>query len=262
MSAVARTQEQLEVWPYNTSRWNVFLKTLLGLILWLFISFLVFMLLLLVWGTVESAVSASIWWTWWWPNALLSLILVVIAFVGTFIWSLILASIYNLLFTTKYYDMGKMIGLVLFANILVFIAFLPMYIIFSGSGTFNALYFVLAFHITFSVFISFTLIEVSTNPNYSAVHLIGATIGLVISLVIFAWIFKSFSTGSDVSNPQLMLSLPAVLIYTSLPFWHGVWEKIYYKFYEMGSDFFYIPSLSEVLVDANDVDEVEVDIDM
>ena len=68
--------------------------------------------------------------------------------------------------------MGKMISLVLFSTILVFIAFLPMYIIFSTSANFNALYFVLAFHIAFSVFISFVLIEMSTNPNYAAVHLV------------------------------------------------------------------------------------------
>jgi hypothetical protein len=46
-----------------------------------------------------------------------------------------------------------------------------------------------------------------------------------------------------------------------IPFISTLWEKIYYKFYEMGSDFLYIPSISEVLVDEEEVDEVNVDID-
>jgi hypothetical protein len=37
-----------------------------------------------------------------------------------------------------------------------------------------------------------------------------------------------------------------------------VFEKIYYKLYEVGNDFLYVPSISEVLVDEEEVDEVNV----
>lgn len=39
--------------------------------------------------------------------------------------------------------------------------------------------------------------------------------------------------------------LPPVLGYTLVPFGSGIREKIYYKFYELGNNGFYIPSLSE-----------------
>lgn len=66
--------------------------------------------------------------------------------------------------------MSKMISLILFANIILFIVFIGLYIIFSSSVT--TLFFVLAAHIIFTVFVSYTLVEISTNPNYAAVHLI------------------------------------------------------------------------------------------
>jgi len=56
-----------------------------------------------------------------------------------------------------------------------------------------------------------------------------------------------------------MIALPSVLAYFFLPLCHGIWEKIYYKFYSMGNNFFYIPSLSEVLVDEEEDDTIEVD---
>jgi len=30
-----------------------------------------------------------------------------------------------------------------------------------------------------------------------------------------------------------------------IPFGAGIWEKIYYKFYELGNNGFYIPSMAE-----------------
>ena len=59
---------------------------------------------------------------------------------------------------------------------------------------------------------------------------------------------------------RILVSLPPVLAYFCLPLFHSAWEKVYYKFYSMGNNFFYIPSLSEVMVDAEENDEVEVDI--
>ena len=45
---------------------------------------------------------------------------------------------------------------------------------------------------------------------------------------------------------RILMLLPTVLWYSIMPLVYGIWEKIYYKFYEMGNNFFYIPSLSEV----------------
>jgi len=39
--------------------------------------------------------------------------------------------------------------------------------------------------------------------------------------------------------------LPPILGYALVPFGAGIREKIYYKFYELGNNGFYIPSVSE-----------------
>jgi hypothetical protein len=130
---------------------------------------LVFVILLLVGGVVQEALAERIIGGDG-INPLLPLILLVVAFLGTFIGSVILAGIYNLIFTEKYYDMSKMFSLTLFANIIVFMFFIGLYLLFANM--IEPLFFVLAFHIIFTVFLSIALIEISTNPNYAAVHLL------------------------------------------------------------------------------------------
>lgn len=247
----------IELEPANPSRWQVFMKTWLWLIVGVFIAFLVFVILLLVGGVVQEALAERIIGGDG-INPLLPLILLVVAFLGTFIWSVILAGIYNLIFTEKYYDMSKMFSLTLFANIIVFMFFIGLYLLFANM--IEPLFFVLAFHIIFTVFLSIALIEISTNPNYAAVHLLGAAIGLVLAILIFAIAYK-FIDINEGSSVNVLLSLPPVLAYCFVPFWHGLREKIYFKFYEAGNNFFYIPSLNEVLVDEQEVDEVEVNME-
>lgn len=154
--------------------------------------------------------------------------------------------------------MSKMFSLTLFANIIVFMFFIGLYLLFANM--IEPLFFVLAFHIIFTVFLSIALIEISTNPNYAAVHLLGAAIGLVLAILIFAIAYK-FIDINEGSSVNVLLSLPPVLAYCFVPFWHGLREKIYFKFYEAGNNFFYIPSLNEVLVDEQEVDEVEVNME-
>lgn len=247
----------IEIEPANPNWWQVFIKAWLWLIVGLIISFLVFIILLLVGGIVQEALNNRIVGAEG-VNPLLPLILLVIAFLGTFIGSIILAVIYNLIFTEKYYDMSKMFALTLFANIVVFIFFIGLYLLFAGG--IEQLFFVLAFHIIFTVFLSIALIEMSTNPNYAAVHLVGVAIGLVIAVVLFAIAYKVIDVNEG-RSVNLLLSLPPVLAYCSLPFWHGVREKLYFKFYESGNNFFYIPSLSEVLVDEEETSEVDVEME-
>lgn len=247
----------IELEPANPSRWQVFMKTGLGLIVGIFIAFLVFVILLLVGGVVQEALAERIIGGDW-INPLLPLILLVVAFLGTFIGSVILAWIYNLIFTEKYYDMSKMFSLTLFANIIVFVFFVGLYLLFADM--IEPLFFVLAFHIIFTVFLSIALIEISTNPNYAAVHLLGAAIWLVLAVLVFAVAYKIIDIN-EWRSVNILLSLPPVLAYCFIPFWHGLREKIYRKFYEAGNNFFYIPSLNEVLVDEQDVDEVEVNME-
>lgn len=254
-SDLSVTDNTLETGPYNPTRRHLFMKTLLGLITGIFISFLVFIFLILVGGLLQEALanrftgSGTI-------NPLLPMILIIIAFLWTFIGSSLLAGMYNLIYTEKYYDMSKMFSLVLFSNAMLFLFFLALYTLFAGDVT--QLFFVLALHIFFTVFLSYSLMEISTNPNYTAVHLIGSAMWLTIAIILFAISYKIIDTNQG-SAINILLSLPPVLAYVSLPFRHTLREKIYYRFYSMGYNFFYIPSLSEVLVDEEEVDGVDID---
>lgn len=247
----------LDLAPAQPNRRTVIIKTLIWLITGIFISFLVFVILLLVGGVVQEALTSTLTGISE-PNPLLSLILISIAFVGTFVGCMILAWIYNLIYTDKYYDMGKMLSLVLFSNIILFILFMPLYLVFTDNIT--TLFFILAAHIIFTVFVSYVLMEISTNPNYAAVHLIWWAIGLSAAFLLLS-IAYSFVDISSWDTISYLLALPPVLIFISLPFRHGLREKIYYIMYENGYNIFYIPSLSEVMMDAEESDEITVSMD-
>ncbi|MEI7477490.1 MAG: hypothetical protein WCJ81_03020 [bacterium] len=45
---------------------------------------------------------------------------------------------------------------------------------------------------------------------------------------------------------QYIILLSPVIGYICIPFFHAIWEKIYYKFYENGNDFLYLPTLQEI----------------
>lgn len=66
-------------------------------------------------------------------------------------------------------------------------------------------------------------------------------IGAAISMIAFVIVAKSLEGN------QNMLLIPSILGYMLIPFFHSLWEKIYYKFYENGNNFLFIPSLSEVI---------------
>lgn len=245
----------LEIAPYNPTGRQVVVKSLLGLITGLFIAFLVFIMLLLIGGMLQEALSQRIAGTMV-VNPLLPLILLIIAFIGTFIGSIVLAWFFNLLYSDKYYDMGKMFSLTLTVNIIIFILFIGLYVLFASSV--DELFFVLAVHVFFTVFVSLCAIEMSTNPNYAAVHLIGTAFGLTVTMLFFAIFYKTIDINEG-SMARILIALPPVLAYFLIPLCHGIREKLYYKFYSMGNNFFYIPSLNEVMVDEAESDDVSVE---
>jgi len=247
-------EEILEIPPFNPSGWQVVVKTLIGLIVGIFIAFLIFITLMLVGWLVKSALANSMWEGV--VNPLLPLMLIVIAFVSIVVWMILIAWIFNLLYTDKYYDMSRMFSLSLLINVILFILFIPLYALFASSP--DELFFVLGFHIIFAVFASYTAMEMSTNPNYAAVHLIGTSIAMTVALLMFWWAYKLINM-SDFSTVRVLLALPPILAYFCLPLFHDMWEKLYYKFYSMWNNFFYIPSLNEVMVDASEEDEVNID---
>ncbi len=246
--------KNLQNQPFNPSGGELIWKTVIGLFIWLLIAFLVFIKLMIFGWIFEEAERVAMW-TGEWVNPMLSIIILIIAFIWSLIWNLIILLVYNLLFSDKYYDLGKMIWLVAITNILMLFIIAPLYIVFYNNV--ETLYFILAFHILFGVFISYNLMEISTNPNYAGVHIVGTTIALSISVLIFSFFYKWADPAS--SGLELLLIVPPIIWFLLTPIIHWLREKVYYKFYEMWNNFLYIPSVEEVLVDQEEEEEINID---
>jgi len=246
----------LDMEPHDPSGREVMIKRMVGLVVWLIIAFLIFVILFLVWGMISEALSNrtsgvfSI-------NPLLPLILLVISFLGTFIWNIIITGTFNLIYTDTYYDMWKMFNITLLLNILLFFFFVPLYIIFASS--IEQLFMILAMHILLTIFLCYVGMEITTNPNYAASHLVWGARWLMVSIFVFALIFRRVNLDAWTSA-RILLALPAILWYSCIPLFHAIREKIYCKFYSMWNNFLYVPSLHEVMIDAEDNASVNVDI--
>lgn len=235
----------LNVEPNNLTGWQLLGKVAIGLVLWGIISVLLFVVISFV-GTmfVEALNQTTDFIS---PNPLLPLILLFIGFLSTFIGNMSVAGVYNLFFGQKYYDSSKMFGFLLLTNGLLFFILAPIYLVFSKN--IETLFFILGFHVLFSVFVSANQIEFLANPNYSGSALMGNTVGFAIAILIYSLFYKTSGTTSVQTKMYLFMLLPSVLAYTLIPLGAGIWEKVYYKFYEMWNNAFYIPSISEVVAE-------------
>lgn len=237
-------KENISLWsePNYNSGWQVLAKLAIGLGVGMVIAFLVFIILYMVSGMMNQALQNN-----WGStgattvNPLIPLILLVIAFITTFIGNVMMAGIYNLFYSTKYYDLGRMFSNSLLSNVIIFFVFIPLYLVYYNS--IHTLFIVLWFHIIFAIFACYTHVEMLTNPNYSSSHLIGTTIWVSVSAMLFILIQSSFS---DKDPNWYIVLIPPFIWYICIPFFHSLWEKIYYKFYESGNDFLYLPTLQEI----------------
>jgi len=228
--------------PWNLSWRQLIGKIWIGLLVGWIIAALLFIVTTFIGWMLDSAIK---WWAGGTVNPMLSIILLFIWFLSTFIGNISIAGVYNLFFSKKYYDWSKVFWLLLLTNGLLFFILAPMYFVFASQ--IQNLFLVLWFHIIFSVFVSACQIEFSANPNYSWSSLMGNIIWFASSFLVYSLFYKSFTMSGWVENQTyLVMLLPPILAYTLIPFWAGVWEKIYYKLYEMGSNAFYIPSPNEI----------------
>lgn len=195
-------------------------------------------------------------------NPLLSLVLLFIWFLSTFIGNIAIGGIYSLFYNKKYYNTGKMFGLIFLTNGILFFFLAPIYIVFASQ--IDILFLILGFHILFSVFTSAAQIEFSTNPNYSASALMGNVLWFVFAFLAYALIYKMSGSAEVQQKIYLFMLLPPILGYVLVPFGSGIWEKVYYKAYELWNNGFYIPSGMEPEqdnqeTDTNTGDEVNIE---
>lgn len=243
----------LDIPPANPSGWAVAWKTVIWFTMWILISFLIFIIITMLGKELFV----------WWASLFVPIILSLIAFLWTFIGNSGVWGSYNLFFSYKYYDFGKMFALILLANWILLMLITPVYFLFGTQW--NAPFLILAMHVFFSVYVTQTLIETFTNPNYAWSAMIWSLIAFSMGMISYLIVYWLVSTGQDATF-YLMLT-PSILAFTITPLVFSLREKVYFKFYEFGSNFLYLPSMQEVTMKADELsnnteDEEWINIEM
>lgn len=199
------------------------------------------------------------------PTMFMVFILILIACVVTLIGMAIFSGMLNMAFGQDYYDFGKMFGFSVLANGLLVLLFLPIYLMMSDNM--DLLLFVYAFHVMFAFFVSYTMLEFTTNPSYSASAFIGSVLGFGVTLIIYMAIYSLTAGSADEANQTLggnslylyVLS-PFLISYVVIPLLNSIWTQIYYGIYTSGNNPLFIPQLSDVSQVQETQDEVTVEI--
>lgn len=235
--------------PQNPGGWQIVGKTFIWLLIWGILAFLVFAIMSVL-GTDFFTKSEGMF---------MALVFIIIACIVTLVGVGIFAWLLNLMFGSDYYDFAKMFGFSVLANGLLVFLFLPVYLMMSDS--LESLLFVLAFHVMFGFFISYTLIEFTTNPSYSASSLIGSVLWFGITLVIYMGLYTSTKWDAMGTNTLYLHVLsPFLISYMMIPLFHGIWTQIYYGIYTGGSNPLFVPQLADVTQTQEEVDEVTVEV--
>lgn len=216
--------------PYDITIGSFFGKVFIGIMVGLCVAALSFWAMAAIGGE-----SSTLW-----------ILLPIVGFVVGFVWNLVLALLYNIFFSKKYYNFGKMFGLIFTSSIIIFVFFFLVYLLFQGNP--QALYLIFWLQVIFSLFISLNLIDFLSQPNYSASSLIGNTLWAVLSICVYLVLANSMILNNAGANSSagIFIASSAVVAYTITIFGSSIWDAIYYKFYEWGNNPFYLPSLSEL----------------
>ena len=214
--------------PSDVTAWSFFGKILLGIVVWICVAVLLFATLsALGWLTAPDEGANPIIWV----------LLPVVGFIVWFVWNLALALLYNIFFSKRYYSFGKMAGLI-FASLIICLLFFVPYFLYQDMTT---LYAMLWFQIIFELFIAKNLIDFLSQPNYSASSLMWNTLWVVLAILVHIVIISQVSIENVIP-----IIASSTIAYVMVAIWSGIWDAIYYKFYEWWNNPFYLPSLNEL----------------
>ena len=222
--------------PNDVSIGSFFGKIFIGAIVWICTAALLFGALAMSWITWSGDGSL---------NDMIWILLPIIGFVVWFVWNLALAWLYNIFFSKRYYNFGKMFWLIFVSSLIIFIFFFAIYAIWAYlfNKDVTLLYAILWFQIIFELFISINLIDFLSQPNYSASSLMWNMLWCVLSVILHLLLI------SRISDHIWFIMLSSILAYTVTVFGSSLWDAIYYKFYEWWNNPFYLPSLNELRED-------------
>jgi len=251
--------DELNKEPNKTSWWQIIGKMFIGLVVGWIIATLLFIVLSFVGSMITDALQQESMNS----NPLLPILLLFIWFLWSFIWNMAVALVYNLFYSKKYYNTSKMLWFILLSNTIILFVLAPLYLIFSKQ--IEVLFLILGFHVLFSVFISSNQIDFISNPNYAWSALMWNTLWFAVAMLAYGIIHKIANISAIQQQVYLLMGLPSILWFMIIPFCASIREKIYYKFYEMWNNAFYIPSISEIVKDEDDESESkneEIHVDM
>lgn len=224
--------------PSDISLWSFFWKIFIWLMVWICVVALLFWTL--------AALGSATWSDGEQANPLLRFLLSLVWFIVHFVWSFALALMYNIFFSKRYYNLGKMFALIFVSSLILRLFFIIIYFLYDDIDN---LYIILWFQVIFGLYVSLNLMDFLSQPNYSASSMMANNLGCILTVVVYIAVvhyidLKLWSTLK--SRISLYALLPVLLSYTVMIFWAELWDAIYYKFYEWWNNPFYLPSLNEL----------------
>ena len=230
--------------PSDVSAWSFFGKIFIWAIVWLCVVALLFWTI--------SVLGNVTWINAGRATTTFKLLLAATWFVVQFIGSVALALMYNIFFSKRYYNFGKMFALIFVSSIIFSLFFTIIYVLYDNI---NELYVVLWFQVIFWLYTSLNLMDFLSQPNYSASSIMWNNLWCILTVLAYIWIrhLVDFSKWTaDMTNEWKLKSVfflaifPVILSYTLMILWAELWNAIYYKFYEWWNNPFYLPSLNEL----------------
>ncbi len=245
--------------PAKTSGWALFGKFLIGLLVWCIISILLFIILSFVWGIFVDTMSQKSEFVI--KNPMLPLLILFVGFLASFLGNLSVAWIYGLFFGDRYTSISKTIGILLLTNGILFVFFIPIYLMFSSD--INTLFVLLGLHIIFSIFVSNQQVETISKPNHGPSSLVGTTLWFVFVVLVYSIVWKIANVWSNQNQIYLLLLTPSIIWFSLMPLGFGIRERIYYKMYELWNNWFYVSwdaseEIKPDLIDEND--DINIDL--
>ena len=243
--------------PNNLSWRQLVAKVFIGLAIWWIIAALLFVIIsFMSWMFTDILQQQQSEFAK--TNPLLSLVLLFVGFISSFIGNMAVAGIYNLFYGKRYYDSSKIFWLLLLTNGILFFVLAPLYLIFNQN--IEVLFLIMWFHILFSVFVSSCQIDFVSNPHYSTSSMIWNVLGFVLGFLWYAIVYKSAVQSGAQQQIYTLMLFPPVLAYVLVPFGASIWEKVYYKIYESGANPFYVTTLEDFNNWAEEQEEINVDL--
>ena len=225
--------------PNDISLWSFFGKIFVWLMVWVCVVWLLFWTL--------AALGSITWSANGQANFLLKILLSIVWFVVHFVWSFALALMYNIFFSKRYYNFGKMLALIFVSSLILRLFFIIIYVLYDKL---NDLYVILWFQVIFWLYVSLNLMDFLSQPNYSASSMMANNLGCILTVVAYIAIMKMVDLNSGdnlkLKGVLFLAILPVILSYTLMIFGANIWDAIYYKFYERWNNPFYLPSLNEL----------------